>query len=160
MAARARRIVNYGRTTSVAHSQRKVGTPHAFEHRESTNGVRGSAGSETWSVRYRFSVKSAWAIAKHHLKPAAPKAPRSSDMRRNVGAVTRCSRQARRPASAPAAGIVAASMARRCQNPLSKPANVFIHPPGCRRGRVGRGSDRRRDRRDAGGSFRSAKQAR
>ena len=55
-----------------------------------------------------------------------------------------------------AAGIDAASMARRCQNPQPKKANVFLHPPSRRRGRVGRGSDRRRARRDAGGSPRSA----
>ena len=45
----------------------------------------------------------------------------SSNTRRNIGAVARRSRQARRPASAPAAGIDAASMARRCQNLLQNP---------------------------------------
>ncbi|MFL6679986.1 MAG: hypothetical protein ACJ8IK_16740 [Burkholderiaceae bacterium] len=37
-----------------------------------------------------------------------------------AGKVTRRSRQARRPAKAMAAGIDAASMARRCQNPSQK----------------------------------------
>jgi hypothetical protein len=55
-----------------------------------------------------------------------------------------------------AAGIDAASMARRCQEPSQKTANVFLHQLTRWRGRVGRGSDRRRARRDAGGSPRSA----
>ena len=42
----------------------------------------------------------------------------SSVSRRSAGSSIRSSRQARRPASTLAAGIVAASMARRCQNPL------------------------------------------
>ena len=40
--------------------------------------------------------------------------------------------------------------------PLSMDANVFGHPLTRRRGRAGWGSDRRRDRRDAGESLRSA----
>jgi len=49
--------------------------------------------------------------------------------KRNAGLAIRRSRQARRPADQPAAGIDAASMARRCQNPLKlrshlPPANV------------------------------------
>jgi len=36
---------------------------------------------------------------------------------KSAGALARGSRQARRPEEAPAAGIDAASMARRCQNP-------------------------------------------
>ena len=57
-------------------------------------------------------------IAQRQSKPAAPKAPRSSDTRRNAGAAARRSRQARHSAEAPAAGIDAASMARRCQNAI------------------------------------------
>ena len=38
----------------------------------------------------------------------------------SAGSSSRDSRQARRPALVPAAGIVAASMARRCQNPSNK----------------------------------------
>ena len=54
----------------------------------------------------------------------------SSVTKRKAGVQTRSSRQARRPARAMAAGIVAASMARRCQNNLknrdgfSPPANT------------------------------------
>ena len=51
-----------------------------------------------------------------HIVSAAPQAPRSSITRRNAGPAIRSSRQAQRPAKAIAAGIVAASMARRCQN--------------------------------------------
>ena len=40
--------------------------------------------------------------------------------------------------------------------PLTKRANVFLHRLARRRGRVGWGFDRRRDRRDAGGSLRPA----
>ena len=94
--------------------------------------------------------------AQRHFKPATPKASRSSVTRRRAGAMACDSRQARRPARALAAGIDAASMARRCQEPLQKMANVFLHPLTRWRGRVGRGSDRRRARRDAGGSPRSA----
>jgi hypothetical protein len=52
---------------------------------------------------------------------AAPKAPRSSLTRRNAGKLARSSRQARLPANTTAAGIVAASMARRCQTPSKAP---------------------------------------
>ena len=55
-------------------------------------------------------------IAKSHSKHAAPQAPRSSITRRSDGIAARRSRQARCRARAMAAGIVAASMARRCQN--------------------------------------------
>jgi hypothetical protein len=46
---------------------------------------------------------------------AAPQARASSITRRNADIVARGSRQARRPVSMSAAGVVAASMARRCQ---------------------------------------------
>jgi hypothetical protein len=89
------------------------------------------------------------------FEPAAPKAPRSSVTRRSAGTAARCSRQTRCPARTPAAGIDAASMARRCQSPLRN-RECFLHLLTSRRGRVGWGFDRRRDRRDAGGSPRSA----
>ena len=54
--------------------------------------------------------------AKRHCKHAAPQAPRSSITRRSADSLARRSRQARRTVSARAAGIDAASMARRCQN--------------------------------------------
>ena len=72
----------------------------------------------------------------------APKAPSSSNTRRNASELARRSRQARRPASAPAAGIDAASMARRCQNPLQKLRMFFSTSNQARCVRVGRGSDR------------------
>ncbi len=56
---------------------------------------------------------------KHHgsgPSPVAPQAPRSSITTRSAGKQAGSSRQARRPARAPAAGIHAASMARGCQN--------------------------------------------
>ena len=61
----------------------------------------------------------------------------------SAGSSSRDSRQARRPAGVPAAGIVAASMARRWQNPSKKtadssPANVVCRP--AMRGTARRGS--------------------
>jgi hypothetical protein len=53
--------------------------------------------------------------------------PASSNTKRNAGALARPSRQARRPANPPAAGIDAASMARRCQSPL-KERECFSSP--------------------------------
>ena len=52
----------------------------------------------------------------------------SSNTRRSADILTRCSRQARRPASRLAAGIDAASMARRCQKQLLKIGAVFSPP--------------------------------
>ena len=65
------------------------------------------------------SVQASSRVAvKRHCKHAAPKASRSSNTRRSTDILARCSRQARRQVSELAAGIDAASMARRCQNPF------------------------------------------
>ncbi len=53
----------------------------------------------------------------------------SSVTRRNDGRPIRCSRQARRPGVALAAGIVAASMGRRCQHPFLKLSGAEFIPP-------------------------------
>ena len=50
--------------------------------------------------------------------------------RRSAGTAIRCSRQARRPADRLAAGIDAASMARRCQCPYQKWRWFFFTRPG------------------------------
>jgi len=65
--------------------------------------------------------------------------------RRNVGAPIRRSRQARRPADAMAAGIDAASMARRCQSQAKKMEMVFSPPTEvtARQGGLGLGSQAR-----------------
>ena len=54
----------------------------------------------------------------------------SSVTRRSGCGLARCSRQARWPARQTAAGIVAASMARRCQSPLKKSCAVFVPTAG------------------------------
>ena len=59
---------------------------------------------------------------------ATPKVSSSSITRRSAGTAIRSSRQARRPVNAPAAGIDAASMARRCQD-LSQKTARGICPP-------------------------------
>ena len=84
-------------------------------------------------------------------KLAAPQAPRSSISKRNAGTAARRSRQARRPARATAAGIVAASMARRCQNPSKKLRMFFSTRRDAGAGGWAGARKRRRDRRDAGG---------
>ncbi len=78
--------------------------------------------------------------------PAAPQRRRhcgSSVTRRNAGTATQSSRQARWRVSALAAGIVAASMARRCQDKLKNTGPVFVP------------SARPSPARDGGGLFRA-----
>ena len=65
---------------------------------------------------------------------AAPKVPHSSVTRRSADTAIRRSRQARWPARAPAAGIDAASMARRCQRNLKNRDDFFST---CRAGCAG-----------------------
>jgi hypothetical protein len=67
----------------------------------------------------------------------------------DAGTSRMTSRPLRRCARAVRAGIVAASMARRCQNPFKRLRMFFSTRYKSRRGRVGWGADRRRDRRDA-----------
>ena len=96
------------------------------------------------------------------LHRAAPLSARGAEGGAFVGhekerwRVMRHSRQARRRVAALAAGIGAASMARRCQSPLKNRECFYPLANHVSRERVGRGSDRRRVRRDAGGSSRSA----
>ena len=59
-----------------------------------------------------------------------------------------------------AAGIVAASMARRCQNNLKKWRVFSLHPPRRLRGRVGRGLFRRRLRHVVGRRWRGIRRHR
>ena len=68
-------------------------------------------------------------LAAAPFKPAAPAALRSSNSRRSAGPAIRGSRQARCSVSTLAAGIDAASMARRCRQPLKKSCAVFVPRP-------------------------------
>ena len=70
---------------------------------------------------------------------AAAAGGRSSVTRRSAGRLARGSRQARRRVSRLAAGIDAASMARRCQSPFKKWRMFFSTRQGARRGGVGGG---------------------
>jgi hypothetical protein len=110
-------VVSSSRLQGVAPAtgQKLPVTDDPFERRVSgvqSDDVKDSNGSKAGLPNKRFLA------AERHSKPAAPKALRSSVTRRSAGRLARDSRQARRPAKAMAAGIDAASMARRCQSPL------------------------------------------
>ena len=98
--------------------------------------------------------------AAHTSSRAPPKATRSSNTRRSADRLARGSRQARRTVSAPAAGIDAASKARRCQNNLKKWRVFSLHPPRRRCGRGGRGLFRRRLRHGVGHRWRGIRRRR
>ena len=78
--------------------------------------------------RVEQGVRDARAIDPTHFgdaSNAAPKAPRTSVTTGSAGPSIRISRQARCPASAPAAGIDAASMAAPMPKPLLKMRDSF-----------------------------------
>jgi hypothetical protein len=88
-----------------------------------TSGDTGLEGAMQKLINRLSSVPTTpWALR------APKRTPRSSITTRNAGPASRRSRQARRPASTHAAGIDAASMARRCQSQAKKSRRFLTTP--------------------------------